>query len=342
MSEVPTKPTKVKWSPGRWAVIVAIAGWLLMMGAMVTLSGGEFPLHIHSLEHRAMPFWTMLGLVQGSLVLAGVIIALALWVTRHRPKQNLAERAPRPSVAAWETLGMIVYAVAGQVAGFYLGHSLGAYAISLHMPGTLYGLSGAYTPQEAVVWAAFNFVVYAVIPFLFFRWRGYTNEQLNLKTQDLKGDLWLIAVVFVVEATVELLSISSAIFSLNGSQMLWGSLLTFALNFFGTVLPILIFIYAILLPRFLRLTNSVVLTTILCGVSYALVHIFDSWTDYSTLSSGVLSAIFVVMQYFGPGMVKAVLTLRTGNAWVHAWAYHIFDPHVLIDTPTIVGVFRIR
>jgi hypothetical protein len=24
----------------------------------------------------------------------------------------------------------------------------------------------------------------------------------------------------------------------------------------------------------------------------------------------------------GPGMIKTVLTLRTGNAWVHVWAYH--------------------
>jgi hypothetical protein len=30
----------------------------------------------------------------------------------------------------------------------------------------------------------------------------------------------------------------------------------------------------------------------------------------------------LLFQYFGPGMVKSVLTLRTGNAWVHAIAYH--------------------
>jgi len=41
-------------------------------------------------------------------------------------------------------------------------------------------------------------------------------------------------------------------------------------------------------------------------------------------------------------MAKSVLTLRTGNAWVHVWAYHAIDPHVFIDTPTIVELFQIH
>jgi hypothetical protein len=40
-------------------------------------------------------------------------------------------------------------------------------------------------------------------------------------------------------------------------------------------------------------------------------------------------------------MVKGMLTLRTGNAWVHAWAYHAFAPHVLIDTPTVAAIFQL-
>jgi hypothetical protein len=33
--------------------------------------------------------------------------------------------------------------------------------------------------------------------------------------------------------------------------------------------------------------------------------------------------------------------LRSGNAWVHALAYHIVAPHVIIDTPLIVRAFGI-
>jgi hypothetical protein len=40
-------------------------------------------------------------------------------------------------------------------------------------------------------------------------------------------------------------------------------------------------------------------------------------------------------------MIKSVLTLRTGNAWVHALSYHIIAPHVIVDTPLVVKIFGI-
>jgi hypothetical protein len=43
----------------------------------------------------------------------------------------------------------------------------------------------------------------------------------------------------------------------------------------------------------------------------------------------------------GPGMMKSVLTLRTGNAWVHAFSYHAFAPHMFVDTPLVVKTFGI-
>src|SRR5215217_2523019 len=78
------------------------------------------------------------------------------------------------------------------------------------------------------------------------------------------------------------------------------------------------------------------------GVTYATIHLLDSWTTYDTVTNGTLSVIFLMFQYFGPGMIKSVLTLRTGNAWVHLWAYHVIDPHVTVDTPNIVNVFKLR
>ena len=40
-------------------------------------------------------------------------------------------------------------------------------------------------------------------------------------------------------------------------------------------------------------------------------------------------------------MMKSVLTLRTGNAWVHAIGYHAVAPHVVVDTPLVVKIFSI-
>ena len=50
---------------------------------------------------------------------------------------------------------------------------------------------------------------------------------------------------------------------------------------------------------------------------------------FTTPREIALSLIFVVLQYFGPGMMKTVITLRTGNAWVHAIAYHSIAPHTV-------------
>jgi hypothetical protein len=55
-----------------------------------------------------------------------------------------------------------------------------------------------------------------------------------------------------------------------------------------------------------------------------------------------LSVMFLLLQYVGPGMVKAVLTLRTGNAWVHALAYHAIAPHATLDAPNLVRIFGLR
>jgi hypothetical protein len=103
-----------------------------------------------------------------------------------------------------------------------------------------------------------------------------------------------------------------------------------------------VFIYAILIPRYLRLTGSTAATVILGGLTYTLLHLWDAWTVFTSPRGAVLSVIFLLFTYFGPGMIKTVLTVRTGNAWVHVWAYHALVPHTLVDTPHVAQVFGIR
>src|SRR5215204_4362621 len=187
----------------------------------------------------------------------------------------------------------------------------------------------------------YNFVFYAVLLYLLFRRRGYSNEQLNPRSSNRANDALLILVILVLESVIELSLVSSAIFGLDTNQLLIGVPLSFLLNLFGTGLPIMIFIYATLLPRFLKLTGSVAATIVLGGVAYATIHFFEAWTTYDTVANGMLSVVVVTFKYFGPGMIKSVLTLRTGNAWVHLWAYHAIAPHVTVDTPNIVNVFKL-
>jgi hypothetical protein len=236
---------------------------------------------------------------------------------------------------------MVAYAVLAQAGGWALGTALGLHALSLHLPGSIYGLFGPVEPRELYTWSIYNFVAYAVIPFLCFRRLGYSTEQLNLRSSDRRQDALLIAVVLVLEAGFELAT-NPGLFRLTATQLALGAPASLLLHLVGTVLPIMVFIYAILLPRYLRLTGSVAATVLLGGVTYAALHTLDPWSNYGDLRAGALSALFVLLQYFGPGMVKSLLTLRTGNAWVHAIAYHAVAPHVTLDTPNVVRILGIR
>jgi len=79
-----------------------------------------------------------------------------------------------------------------------------------------------------------------------------------------------------------------------------------------------------------------------CRLTYAYLHMFEYWPIYDSLTNGALTIIFLLLQFAFPGLVKSFLTLRTGSAWVHLWAYHAVAPHVTVGTPHIIRVFGIR
>lgn len=45
-------------------------------------------------------------------------------------------------------------------------------------------------------------------------------------------------------------------------------------------------------------------------------------SDAVLAREAMLTILFVLLIYTLPGAFKAWLTVRTGNAWVHTWAYH--------------------
>jgi hypothetical protein len=323
-------------------VQLTAAFWVLATIAVFLIVGeGELPFG----ERPSFEGVLLAGEVINGWVTVGValiLIGVTYLVTKGRAVPDMAGRAPGRATAFTETAGLVGYGVVVQFGGLLLGRAVGEHAISLHMHGTLYGADNPVSPREAAVWMLYNFVFYAVLPYLFFRQRGYSNEQLNLRSSNRANDALLILVILLLESTIELSLVSDAIFELDAHQLLVGIPLAFLLNLFGTALPIMVFIYCILLPRFLKLTSSMAATIVLGGITYAVIHLFESWTAYDTVANGTLSLIFLMFQYFGPGMIKSALTLRTGNAWVHVWAYHAVAPHVTVDTPNIVNVFMLR
>jgi hypothetical protein len=126
---------------------------------------------------------------------------------------------------------------------------------------------------ELWTWAIYNFVVFAVAPYLWFR-RRYSATQLNLRSTDRWNDLLVIVVVMAIESLVEL-SAFPGIFQLSAHQLLIAAPLAFGVFLIGTVLPTMVLIYAILVPRYLKLTGSFVTTVLLGGGTYAGMHIVE-------------------------------------------------------------------
>jgi hypothetical protein len=317
----------IGWVIRQRALYVAILVWLLLCGIGLLFS----PLAPYFKE-----------LVEGSskyLVLVVLMFGLVALLTRKRSMIDLAQRAPECSIARRETLAMWMYAAVVMVAGRLIGQHLFGEGIALHLNGSLVGATRVQSPIEVYTWAAYNGVLLALIPYVVFRMRGYSNGQLNLKSMDLKSDMLVIVVVLGFSAGMDVMG--SNIFQLTRHQQLVGGLMSFWLHLFGTDLPIMIVIYSILMPRYFKLFSP--MTAYLLGaLSYPTMHIFELGTLYDSIGAAAMSLTFVYLLLTPAGLMKSFLTWRTGNAWVHVSAYHAISPHVTVDTRLIVNDFGIK
>ena len=322
------------------SVQITILVWVVALVLAYLLGKDGLPFDRPLVE--GSPFGVQVGFVLfGSLALPFIYMGLTYFITRNRVIPDMASRAPDSALALKELAYLILYGLAVFALGQVIGRLvIGGEGFGMHLHGAIYGATRGVGTAEVIGWAAYNFVGYAVIPYLVFRIRGYSDEALSLKSSNLKNDVILVLVVLGIGGAIDLTA--SDIFSLSGTQILVGLPLTLVIHLLGTSLPVMVFIYAILLPRYLKLSGSVTTTVILGGLTYAAPHIFESWTLYNSLTNSVLSLIFVFIQFFGPGMIKSYLTLRTGNAWVHVWAYHSLSPHLTFDLSHIVRVFNIK
>ena len=180
------------------SVQVVIAVWIGSV-AFVALNVRTLPFNwggmampgIPSMTNMSTSFQLISADIQMLFVL--LLIGVTVFVTRHRTVVNIADRAPTLAQSRAEVFWIVIYAVVAQLIGLLLGHILGGYAISLHLPGTVFGISANVSQTAAYTWIIYNFIIYAVIPYIIFRLRGYSNEALSLKSADRRKDLLLIA-----------------------------------------------------------------------------------------------------------------------------------------------------
>jgi len=316
---------------------VALALWVSISAAAVALCHGTMPLPIgpHPGAPVAMVISSSIALI--FLVLEAGLVAL---ITRRRPMPDLAARAPERGVALRETVGLVIYGAIVLAVGRVVGlHYFGA-GIAMHLNGSLVGATRVQSPAEVYTWAAYNGILLGLVPYVVFRMRGYSNQQLNLKSSNLKSDVIVIAVVLAIGCFMDF-ALDGNFLRLTHHQQIVGGLMSFVLHLFGTDLPVMIFIYSILMPRYAKLTAPV--TAFLLGAaSYPAIHVFEAWTRYDSIEHSLLSVIVVFLIFFPPGVMKSFLALRTGNAWVHVWGFHAISPHVTVDTRLIVRDFDIR
>jgi hypothetical protein len=319
---------------------VQTAAVLWVVGYMVVLWLAQGSLPFDRPAVAQLPFALQMAAPSITLIEIFVLMGLVFLLTRGRVIPEMATRAPERPVALRETILVLAYAALGQIGGWMVGPALGYRPFSFHIAGSVFGCTLTPDRAEIWIWALYNFLIFAVAPYLYFR-RRYTNTELSLCSSDRRNDALVILIVLAIESAFELAAFNKNVFGLSPHQVLLGGPLTFLIFFIGTVLPTMVLIYAILLPRYLKLTGSPISAVLFGGLTYAAMHIVEGWSTFDSPRNSALSLIFVLLQYFGPGMVKSVLTLRTGNAWVHALSYHIVAPHVIIDTPLVVRIFGI-
>lgn len=334
ISKTPTsppawKPTPLRELAKKRSVGLLGAGWLGAFLLLLALGTDGMP--------DVVVEETTGSTVAFQATLAATYVAF-LWVvarlTRHRPAVDFSERLQSTDRSKTEIATLLAYVAVGLIVSAFLGYGF-------HAEGAVYGPIDPPSEADFLGWAAFNLAVFAVVPYAWIRSRGYTNADLGLRSADRRADLRLIGIVMAVEAAQELM-VFTDIFDLSVRQVLIGMPLSFAIHLAGTGLPIMICIYAILVPRYHQLTGSHTATVILGGLTYAAFHVTEYWATFDTGRLTAVSLLLVLTQFTGPGMIKSLLTTRTGNAWVHVWAYHAVVPHVTVDTPNVVEAFEIR
>lgn len=328
----PTETTRFWSFVSSRAVQIFAAGTILSMLVAAVFGAGDLPFDRPAVATAEMAANLIIQIVQ--IPIALVLIGVAYLITRGRPAVDFDARTPQTAVAKRETIGLLVYGTVILVLGNLFG-------IGMHLHGAVFGPTQDVVPSEVYMWAAYNFLLFAVIPYLVLRRRGYDNRAMCLKSDNVKNDTILIITVLVVESIVELATFPD-LFSLSASQLFIGMPVTLLLHLVGTGIPVMIFVYSILFPRYMKLTGSPSSAVVFGALTYAWLHLFEYWTVYDSVKNGVLSVLFVFLQFAFPGLIKSFLTLRTGNAWVHLWAYHAIAPHVTVDTPLIVRIFGIR
>src|SRR4051794_6626502 len=143
MSDQTTTEKRPRQRSSGLVIWVTALGWVALSGIAYALAGDTLPFDRPALADAS----PLTQIVNGWLNLpgAGILIVIAYAMTRRRAVPDMAARAPERSQAIREVGLLVGYILLAQVTGYAIGHTLGAHAISLHLPGALFGTSNPPT-----------------------------------------------------------------------------------------------------------------------------------------------------------------------------------------------------
>jgi hypothetical protein len=190
----------------------------------------------------------------------------------------------------------------------------------------------AETAGSALAWAAYNFLALAAAPYLWFRYRlGYSPASMLLRFP--RPRVWV--PYFLVIGTLGFVFAITPEFT---STPLSAHALTLVLFTLGSFVPIAITTQALLAPRLAHLSGSWVTGAVLSAVAYGALNITEAFLAWGSTPQVLLSLAWFMQVAFW-GLVKAITTLRTGNAWLHIATTHTIH---LVEAPAVASTFDLR
>src|SRR5580698_972141 len=228
MTNPPASP--IKYLVRQPSLGIALVIWCLLSAAAILLCRNGVPLDRPELA--ATPPVT--DVLNNSIGLFSIILLVGIvhLLARRRPFPSLAERAPERSITLRETWAMWIYGAVVLFAGRIIGQHFFGEGIALHLNGCLFGATHVQSPAAVYTWAAYNGIFLALLPYLIFRWRGYSLQALNLRSANWKNDALIIAVVILIGCAYELAGPN--IFQLTPHQQFVGGALSLVLHLCGT------------------------------------------------------------------------------------------------------------
>ncbi len=218
--------------------LLAVA-WVVAIVIAALLSADGLPFERPGLEGIPVIGQTVVFPLVFITIYLLIFLGVTYLITRGRAIPDISNRAPERAMALKETSLLLAYGATVLILGQIIGRLVWGEGIGLHLHGSVFGATSDTTPGAVIGWTVYNFVAYAVIPYVVFRMRAYGHEALSLNSSNVKNDALLILVILAIGVALDLAA--TDIFDLTGRQALAGLPLAFAIYFFGTALPVMVF-----------------------------------------------------------------------------------------------------